>query len=456
MVAWFDRLLNPAWHRIGRLNSQEAFEVCVLVLVHGYLRAVLRDEFVAHFERLFGREAPIAIQQGAFGLLVRDAQNRPSIGPEIRERLIDEIELGCLSCSMGVQFNILQLEVFRPEEMIEGVGCIALAEINSRLGRKEPTVLAKSGYSRDLDECRVQIALSWMRLTSLQDPVFANMLSCLFFESRWKAFCDGFAKGFSTGLNRIDREAAFARARQDCARLSPMGAALISNLGDMIERRRATTSTAHSLEWEQIEGGARRATPKRSQELLQAVINSTGQRILAEADARGWQTHPDLPIAMRLTLADFRRSEAHHAGFMMVAIAIQLEGLAARDDYNLGDLESAFASALAKKEHDLIEDEARRLGFAESVKRPCDSELSRAVARLVGLHAKNARHCVEALQSGSQWPHHEFYQFLGPVFGGQSEEATLAARFDPVLLPMLAELRQQLAAAASPKDSGRG
>ena len=61
---------------------------------------------------------------------------------------------------------------------------------------------------------------------------------------------------------------------------------------------------------------------------------------------------------------------------------------------------------------------------------------------------RSDRHCVEALQSGSPWPLHKFYQFLGPGFGHQSNEATLAARFDPVVLPMLAELRRELAAAA--------
>jgi serine/threonine protein kinase len=75
----------------------------------------------------------------------------------------------------------------------------------------------------------------------------------------------------------------------------------------------------------------------------------------------------------------------------------------------------------------------------------------KALAKIIykrGPRLGGARHCVEALQMDARWPLHEFYRSIAPDFGHQSDEATLAARFDPVILPMLTKLRRELAAAA--------
>jgi hypothetical protein len=75
-------------------------------------------------------------------------------------------------------------------------------------------------------------------------------------------------------------------------------------------------------------------------------------------------------------------------------------------------------------------------------------EIRDATSKLVDIYAKNARHCAEAMQVNTRWPLHEMYRSIAPGFGQQSDEATLATRFDPVILPILTKLRRELVAAA--------
>src|SRR6266478_6286394 len=98
MVGWFDRVSNPAWHKVRSLTPQESFEVSVILLLHGYLRKALQDEFVAPFEKLGDPEAPESLQKSSFGLLFREMRKLWPIPHELRERLADEIELGFLTC----------------------------------------------------------------------------------------------------------------------------------------------------------------------------------------------------------------------------------------------------------------------------------------------------------------------------------------------------------------------
>jgi hypothetical protein len=45
------------------------------------------------------------------------------------------------------------------------------------------------------------------------------------------------------------------------------------------------------------------------------------------------------------------------------------------------------------------------------------------------------------------FPFRPLYEKLGPAFGLQTDEVTLAARFDGVVQPLIADLRRELAAA---------
>lgn len=237
-MGWSDKFLNPAWHKIQSLSTQECFEVSVILTLHGHLRVALQNEFVISFERLCDPHAPASLLKGAFGPMLRDMQKLWPIGAELRTRLVDEIELGLLSCFIRKPLGTLKLEVLNSEIIFESAGCIALAEINKRLGRQEPAVLNKTGYSHDPDECKLQVILSWMRLTGLQNPQLPGIWSDLFFAKQWKFFLEDFLKGFCLGLSRIDRETFLTRTRQECRQLNSRATDIISYLCEKITQRR--------------------------------------------------------------------------------------------------------------------------------------------------------------------------------------------------------------------------
>ncbi len=236
-MAIFDRFLNPAWHKISSLRPQEIFEVSVVICLHGFLRKALCEEFVVPFEKLCDPHAPKELLNGPFSSILRETQKLWPLNTDLRERLIDEIEIGFLTCVKGKPVGNLRFEVLNDSEVIDGVGCLALAEINARLNRKRPSLLSESGYSQVPDECRTQVILSWMRLANLQAAELPSFLSEMFFEKRWKANCEGLLIGLSTALGRNDRETLFARAHQECQQFSSMGTAMLGYLASGISKK---------------------------------------------------------------------------------------------------------------------------------------------------------------------------------------------------------------------------
>lgn len=176
------------------------------------------------------------------GHLVPSSTKLQKIWPlrnDTRERLIDEAVVGFLSCMRGKPIGNLRFQVFNPSEVIDGIGSLALAEINARLGRKKPLYLNETEYSQDIDECRMQVILNWMQIMDIRDPEFANLLSSLFFEKQWKEHCKGLLNGIATALSRNNREMLITRARQECQQLSPTGTAIISYLASGISKKPA-------------------------------------------------------------------------------------------------------------------------------------------------------------------------------------------------------------------------
>ena len=240
-MAIFDRFLNPAWHKISSLRPQEIFEVSVVICLHGYLRKVLCEEFVVPLEKLCDPHAPKELLNGPFGSILRGIQRLWPLNTELRERLIDEVEIGFLTCVKGKPVGNLRFEVLNDSEVIEGIGCLALAEINTRLSRKRPSSLNEAGYSQEPDECRTQVILSWLRLANLQNSELPGFLSSMFFERRWKTACEDVLTGGAIGFGRTDWKSISARARQDCKQLSPKGTAMVDYLASGIEKRRNST-----------------------------------------------------------------------------------------------------------------------------------------------------------------------------------------------------------------------
>jgi hypothetical protein len=94
MAGWFNRVRNPAWHRISSLNTREAFELSIILYVHGFVRRALEEEFVVPFEKLGRPHALDKVLEGSFGPLVREVRKIWPINRDLKERLIDELELG--------------------------------------------------------------------------------------------------------------------------------------------------------------------------------------------------------------------------------------------------------------------------------------------------------------------------------------------------------------------------
>lgn len=177
---------------------------------------------------------------------------------------------------------------------------------------------------------------------------------------------------------------------------------------------------------------------------LMALTEQAAGKFLTEADARGWETHPGMPLLGFQTLAEWRRNEAFKAGYMMVAIAVGLEGLIGKNGYPLDGLFAEVGAALTRQQMKMLEAEMRGDGFTGEFDPRPNPNLRRAVFNLVVLYTRTAKECVEAIQSGSPFPWHGLYESLGPGFGRQADEATLAGRFDAVVPPLVAELRQEL------------
>lgn len=177
---------------------------------------------------------------------------------------------------------------------------------------------------------------------------------------------------------------------------------------------------------------------------LMALTERVAGSFLMEADARGWETHPGMPLLGFQNLAEWRRNEAFKAGYMMVAIAVGLEGLAGKDGYSLDDFFAEVGAALTRQQMEMLEREMRGDGFTGEFDHRPDLKLRRAVFDLVALHARKAKECVVAIKNGSAFPWQCLYETLGPGFGRQADEATLAARFDGVVQPLVAELRREL------------
>ncbi len=216
-----DRLFNPAWHKILSLDVQGQAEMSALVCIQGYIRKGVDDELVTPFEKLCGVTKDKALIKGGHRVVPFLKDQRP--------RLVDEAQIGWLTCMRGRPFLTGYLRLINPDEAIDGIGCIALAEINSRRGIKGPETLEKTGYSQEMDECKIQIIIHWMKILGIDDPDAAALISSLIFETQWKAM-ESFSSGVSTGLGRTPKDQLFKRAAAECEVLSPGGRAIVKYL----------------------------------------------------------------------------------------------------------------------------------------------------------------------------------------------------------------------------------
>jgi hypothetical protein len=233
-----NRLANPAWRKISNLGNQQAFEVAATFLLHRFLRMMLRTELVVPLEKIGDATVSSTGSDGPSERLVREIRNVCPLSPDLREKLIDEAELGLLVCSIANSPNDLQLSTMNPKDFIEVVGCLALAEMNRRRNRQEPSTLAQTGYAPDPVECQLQVTRSWSHLMAIQDPDVPGALLKAYFEIRWQTCLKDLPKRFSAGLGRTDRDEALKLCRQECRQLDATGLAIIAGVYEKMRKAR--------------------------------------------------------------------------------------------------------------------------------------------------------------------------------------------------------------------------
>lgn len=124
-----------------------------------------------------------------------------------------------------------------------------------------------------------------------------------------------------------------------------------------------------------------------------------------------------------------------------------LEGLDGQNGYSLEAHLEAMVELRLEREMESMEKESRRLGFKGALDETPDPGMREAIANLYRLYASNAKVCAAAVKKGDPFPFQKLYEQLGPGFGRQADGATLAARFDDVVQPLVRDLRQKVAKA---------
>lgn len=217
-----DKLLNPVWRRIEQLDDARKVSVSFIIVANGFWRSALEDELVKPFERLCNGAATAALR--------RDGQKIVPLAQQIRERLIDEALLACLSACRRSSLPQGTIHSFDPSVLPDAIGCIALAEINSRLKRTKPDVLEGTGYSLDTDEARTQLLLAWMKILQLSDANFVGVVAASFFQEKWATCTDALLAGSLKAIGRNDPDVLYNRARQDLSAFSPRAKAVVDHL----------------------------------------------------------------------------------------------------------------------------------------------------------------------------------------------------------------------------------
>lgn len=217
-MALLDRIFNPLWHKIDCLESGQKSVVASVLWMHGFFRWAMYEHLVTPFEKLCAESESPSLRINSQRIVPLSSVNR--------ERLVDESLLACL-CSRR-RSNLP--EVWRgidSSHIPEAVGCLALAEINTRLGRSKPDTLDQTEYSRDPEEARTQLLLKWMKLLNLRDANFVGVVTAAFFAQEWEDCTDGLVGGAFKTILRHPSAIFERRVRSHCRALSPRGRAVM-------------------------------------------------------------------------------------------------------------------------------------------------------------------------------------------------------------------------------------
>ena len=202
-----DKYLNPVWDKVSQIQPQGIFELSTIICTHQFLRKRLNDEMVDPLDNILLKEAK-RFNKKSDGAEVL-------ISDKLKELLIDEIEIGFLCSVRGKVWGKIDFKYLELSLLPDCAGIIALIENNARLGNECTIGLADTGYSREREECRVQIIINWMKLIKIDDPEFVNFISMRYFDKKWRTVLKSFPEEYSESILRETSETLLAKTRKE-------------------------------------------------------------------------------------------------------------------------------------------------------------------------------------------------------------------------------------------------
>lgn len=224
-----DRFLNPLWHKIDGLEDAKKADVAAIICFNGGLRYAINDDLIKPFEQFCDTfDSPA---------LLRNKGKITPLPVEIRERLIDEALLACLRscCRSGLPGDVMQ--TLDPSLIPDLLACIAQEEIKYRRACETPEMMESLEYSKDPEEARVQLILTWMRILGINNAKFVYLVTTAFFQKKWADFTESMLTGMLIGCGRTELSERFARARAECAAFSAPRRAYMRYMVDRITER---------------------------------------------------------------------------------------------------------------------------------------------------------------------------------------------------------------------------
>ena len=409
----FDRIFSSLKKEVQNLSEEPQNVICFCVLCAGSIVRNIGDEFFPIIESSLGGR----------------------LSDPDRQQVSREIALAMVS-SARMPENDMMLRYF-------GCGQDVIREIIIMLmlseGGDARNTSEQLPYSQHSDENRVRLIININEILSRKFTGVVEKLHAGKFTKEFNDMASEAVDGTFTGFKRVDRNQVISRTLGLVNNLSPRGQAIVR---EYARRMAAPSSGRQSTDSKAIK--IRAKDGQLPVKFLLETIARVSSRFLAEADSRKWKTAAGMPLLPGQTLSDSRQFAAYKAGFMMLSIAAHLENVASSKICPLDDLLSEIVNRLVTKEMKNIDEEARRLGFKGSADNQPNTSMVEAYFNLMRLYAKNAVTCATAMQTEVQFPLHKLYETLGPDFGGQSDESTLAQRYDSLVKPLITDLRREL------------
>lgn len=228
-MSLLDKLLNPEWDQINKLNPQGIFEISTEVCMHQLLRKRINDEIIMPFKNFISHETKHIQQKGGIPV--------SQISKDLQERLIDEAEIGVLSCLRGKPWGDIGFKLTQLHLIADCVGIIAITENNARIGKECNDSLNEAGYSLEREECRVQVLINWMYFLGIDDPEFVNLISSKFFSEKWCYIVKSFPSEYSKIILSYSPKILEAKTKKEFLSLTKPSKKFIMSIAGVVAKK---------------------------------------------------------------------------------------------------------------------------------------------------------------------------------------------------------------------------